>query len=54
MISGCQTTKSTSACDGFKPLHPSLDTSVYILRNDRPFSNEVAAHNRFGKSQGCW
>jgi hypothetical protein len=33
---------------------PSLETSVYILKHDRPFSNLVAVHNRFGASQKCW
>jgi hypothetical protein len=54
LISGCQTTKPQSACDGWRKLHPSLETSVFILKNDRAFSNEVAAHNRFGATQRCW
>lgn len=54
LISGCQTTTKQSACDGFARLSPSLETSVFILKNDRPFSNQVAAHNRFGAGQGCW
>lgn len=54
LISGCQATKPASACDGWKKLTPSLETSVTILRTDRPFANQVAAHNRFGQSAGCW
>lgn len=50
---GCQTTKSASVCDGFKPLRPKLETTVYILQNDRPFGNDVAAHNRLMKSLNC-
>lgn len=53
-ISGCQTTTKQSVCDGFSRLTPSLETSVFILKSDRPFGNQVAAHNRFGKTQGCW
>ena len=53
-ISGCQTARSTSACDGWSKLRPNLETSVSILKTDRPFANQVAAHNAFGKSQGCW
>ena len=34
-ISGCQATTKQSACDGFAKLTPSLETSVYILKNDR-------------------
>lgn len=54
LISGCQTTNGASVCDGWKALRPSLETSVFIAKADRPFANQVAAHNRFGKSQGCW
>lgn len=52
-LTGCQTTKSASVCDGFKPLRPKLETTVYILQNDRPFGNDVAAHNRLMKSLNC-
>lgn len=53
-ISACQTTTKQSVCDGFARLQPSLTTSVMILQTDRPFANQVAAHNRFGQSQKCW
>ncbi|OWK26301.1 hypothetical protein AJ87_03045 [Rhizobium yanglingense] len=53
-ISGCQTATKPIACAGFEKLQPSLETSVTILTTDRPFANQVASHNRFGKSQGCW
>jgi hypothetical protein len=53
-ISGCQSMTPQGACDGWQRLTPSLETSVTILKTDRPFSNQVAAHYRFGKSQGCW
>jgi hypothetical protein len=42
------------ACAGFEKLHPNLETSVFVLKNDRPFANQIASHNRFGASQGCW
>jgi hypothetical protein len=54
VISGCQTTTKQSACDGFSKLTPNLETSVFILKGDRPFANQVASHNSFGSSQGCW
>ncbi|CDM57686.1 putative conserved protein [Rhizobium favelukesii] len=54
LLWGCQTTTKQNACDGFSRLTPSLGTSVTILRTDRPFANQVASHNKFGKSQGCW
>ncbi|MBB2973932.1 hypothetical protein [Mesorhizobium sp. RMAD-H1] len=54
VISGCQTTTKTSACDGFAKLSPNIETSVYILKADRLFANQVAAHNRAGQSFGCW
>ena len=53
-ISGCQSTKLVNACAGSEKLTPSLETSVYILKNDRPFSNQVAVHNQFGSKRGCW
>lgn len=53
LITGCQTTKSASACDGFVPLRPKLETSIYILQTDRAFANDVAAHNRLLKSLNC-
>lgn len=53
-VSGCQATTKLSACDGFSKLTPNLESSVFILKNDRPFANQVASHNGFGASQGCW
>ncbi|WP_437416192.1 hypothetical protein [Sinorhizobium meliloti] len=52
-LTACQSTKSASVCDGFKPLRPKLEATVYILQNDRPFANDVAAHNRLLSSLGC-
>jgi hypothetical protein len=54
LISGCQTTKPQNVCDGWQRLTPSLETSVAILKSDRPFANQVAAHNAFGRKSGCW
>lgn len=53
LITGCQTTSKQNACDGFAPLRPKLETTVYILQNDRPFANGVASHNRLLGSLGC-
>lgn len=53
-LMGCQSQTKQNVCDGFSRLTPSLDTSVIILRDDRPFANQVAAHNTFGNRQGCW
>lgn len=53
LFTGCQTTSKQSACDGFAPLQPKLETTIYILQNDRPFANDVAAHNRMLSSLGC-
>lgn len=53
-LSGCPSQTLQSVCDGWGRLNPSLDTSVTILRKDRPFANQVAAHNKFGASKGCW
>ncbi|WP_234839433.1 hypothetical protein [Sinorhizobium medicae] len=52
-LTAFQSTKGASVCDGFKPLRPKLETTVYILQNDRPFANDVAAHNRLLSSLGC-
>nr|CAD6417626.1 hypothetical protein REQ54_01731 [Rhizobium sp. Q54] len=54
VITGCQTRTSANVCDGFEKLRPSLETSVTILKSDRPFANQVASHNRHGERQGCW
>lgn len=54
LLWGCQTTTKQSVCDGFSKLTPSLETSVAILRTDRPFANQVASHNKFGTRRGCW
>ena len=51
---GCPSKTVSNACDGWSKLTPSLDTSVTILKTDRPFANQVAAHNRHGSNQGCW
>ncbi|MGZ2439570.1 hypothetical protein ACVJMZ_001718 [Sinorhizobium medicae] len=40
-------------CDGFEPLGPKLETTVYILQSDRAFANDVAAHNQLLSSLSC-
>jgi hypothetical protein len=55
LISGCQTTKPQSVCDGWEPLKiEKAETAAYIARNDRRLANGIASHNKFGKSQDCW
>lgn len=54
VITGCQTTSKQNVCDGFEKLQPNLETSIQITTKDRPFANQVAAHNRFGAKAGCW
>jgi hypothetical protein len=54
VLTACQQTTKKSACDGFEKLRPSLETTVTILKTDRPFADQVSSHNRFGASQGCW
>jgi hypothetical protein len=41
-------------CDGWKKLTPSAATRQFIIGNDRPFAQQVAAHNSFGAGRGCW
>lgn len=43
-----------SECDGFRKLNPSAGTRAYIVASDRPFAQDVAAHNAFGAGRGCW
>ena len=52
--SGCQTSGGASECDGWRKLAPSSATRGFIVKNDRPFAEQVAAHNSFGARRGCW
>lgn len=49
----CQTVPA-SECDGWRKLTPSAETRQVIIAQDRPFAEQVAAHNQFGKGRGCW
>ncbi|WP_309082875.1 hypothetical protein [Chelativorans sp.] len=51
---GCQTTAPASECDGWRELTPAPQTRDFIIRNDRPFAEQVAGHNSFGTGRGCW
>ncbi len=53
-VSGCNQTTSGNACAGWQKLQPTLETAVKITVDDRPFANQVAAHNAHGAKQGCW
>jgi len=45
---------TTGASEGFSRLTPSPSTRAYIIKTDRPFAEQVAAHNQYGASQGLW
>ena len=52
-VSGCQSTGGASECDGWRKLTPAAQTRQFIIAEDRPFAEQVAAHNRFGSGRGC-
>lgn len=54
LLAGCQSTGGASECDGWRKLTPAAATRRVILADDRPFANQVAAHNTFGVKRGCW
>jgi hypothetical protein len=35
-------------------MSPSAETRQVIILQDRPFAEQVAAHNAFGANRGCW
>jgi len=53
-VSGCKTTAPASECDGWRKLTPASQTRAFVIAQDRPFAEQVAAHNQFGAKQGCW
>lgn len=53
LAAGCRTAPADS-CDGWRKLTPSAETRTFIIVNDRPFAEQVAAHNTFGSKRGCW
>lgn len=54
LLAGCQTNAPASACDGWRKMTPSAETRAFVIARDRPFAEQVAAHNTFGVRQGCW
>lgn len=53
-VAGCKTTTPASECDGWRKLTPAAETRAFIIRNDRPFAEQVAGHNAFGAGRKCW
>ncbi|CAM5545701.1 hypothetical protein ATER59S_04411 [Aquamicrobium terrae] len=54
LAAGCQTTVPASECDGWRKLTPAAQTRALVIAEDRPFAEQVAAHNAFGAKRGCW
>lgn len=52
LLAACQTPRGT-ACDGVERLTPAANTRQYIIANDRPFAQQVAAHNTYLGKAGC-
>lgn len=54
LLAACQTSAPASECDGWRKLSPSAETRAFIIERDRPFAQDVAAHNQFGIGRRCW
>lgn len=54
LLAACSQTAPASECDGWRKLTPSADTRAFVIAQDRPFAEQVAAHNTFGTKRGCW
>lgn len=54
LLAGCQTNAPASVCDGWKRMTPAAETRAFVIAHDRPFAEQVAAHNTFGQRRGCW
>lgn len=53
-LAACSQAASVSDGSGFEALTPSAGTRAYIVANDRPFAEQVIAHNRTCQTQpGC-
>ena len=46
MAAGCQTRTAATDGAGFSLMTPSPATKDFIIKNDRPFANQVAGNNR--------
>lgn len=54
LSAGCTATTSASDGAGYEKLRPNAETRAFIISNDRPFANEVAAHNiQCSKDRAC-
>jgi len=54
LLAGCSQTAPASECDGWRKLTPSAASRAVIIAQDRPFAEQVAAHNAFGQKRKCW
>ncbi len=54
LLAACSQTVPASECDGWRKLTPAAQTRTFIIGQDRPFAEQVAAHNTFGTKRGCW
>lgn len=54
LLAACSQTVPASECDGWRKLTPASQTRAFIIGQDRPFAEQVAAHNTFGTRRGCW
>lgn len=45
-VAGCQTKTAAIEGAGFSLLTPAAATRDFIIKNDRPFANQVAGNNR--------
>ncbi|SEH51286.1 hypothetical protein SAMN05216228_10025 [Rhizobium tibeticum] len=45
VVNGCVTRAPANDGAGFERLTPSSETRKFIIANDRPFAEQVAAHN---------
>lgn len=45
-VAGCQTKVAAIEGAGFSLLTPAAQTRDFIIKNDRPFAEQVAGHNR--------
>lgn len=53
LLAACQT-PAANVCDGWERMTPSAATRGFIVAQDRPFAEQVAAHNQFGATRKCW
>ena len=45
-LAACTSTTTVNSGAGFERLSPSSASRSFIIKNDRPFAEQVAAHNK--------